>query len=77
MINHGVPTIMHKQLWVSASHFFALPTEEKMHVVSKDPSSPLKYFTGFPNEKVREWKDTLGFKPSTTSNMTLIPNFLR
>ncbi|MCO5610970.1 hypothetical protein L7F22_065217 [Adiantum nelumboides] len=75
--DHGVPTSLQNQLWSAASYFFSLPTERKMELISQDPSSPLLFFTGFfSDEKVKEWKDTLGFKPNPSMNQQLLPHFL-
>ncbi|KAI5084419.1 hypothetical protein GOP47_0000588 [Adiantum capillus-veneris] len=76
--DHGVSTSLQNQLWSAAYHFFSLPTETKLQLISQDPSSPLLFFTGFfSHEQVKEWKDTLGFKPSPSMDEKLVPYFLR
>ncbi|MCO5600908.1 hypothetical protein L7F22_055025 [Adiantum nelumboides] len=76
--DHGVPTRLQNQLWNAAYHFFSLPTETKLQLTSQDPACPLVFFTGFASqERVKEWKDTLGYKPSPSMNEKLVPHFLR
>ncbi|KAI5063366.1 hypothetical protein GOP47_0021913 [Adiantum capillus-veneris] len=78
VIDHEVPISLQNQLWSATCHFFSLPTKTKLELISQDPSCPLLFSTGFfSHEKVKEWKDTLGFKPNASMNQELLPYFLR
>ncbi|KAH7296932.1 hypothetical protein KP509_26G045300 [Ceratopteris richardii] len=78
VIDHGFPTILKTELWEAISHFFSLPTDVKIELVSQGPSSPLFFFSGlYAQDTVSDWKDTLGFRPNRSTNLNLLPSFLR
>ncbi|KAG5555820.1 hypothetical protein RHGRI_006462 [Rhododendron griersonianum] len=59
VINHGIPSTYVNDAIDTATEFFNLPSEEKMHLASADVHKPVRYGTSLNHveDKVQFWRD--------------------
>ncbi|PHT60685.1 hypothetical protein CQW23_03048 [Capsicum baccatum] len=70
VVNHGIPESVMKDALDVATEFFALPNEEKMHLMSPNVHDPVRYNTSLNDvkDKVSFWRDFLKHYANPISN---------